>query len=161
MRSLTRAPYDNLHLIKTLATELARMDTTNNQLWAEEYQWIERAAKGQVGWPHTRSQLWRHPETVDATDWLCLQLNSRAATGEFFGPNPDDPFEFGFWPEVPTTTTPPPLSEVAEALDMAVELIDSLLPQMGRVSVDVGLLNDTLIKARPLLAQFKAARLAK
>lgn len=155
MRSLTRALYDNPHLIKTLAAELVRMDTTNNQLWAEEYQWIELAAKGQRGWPDRHAQLWQHPGTVDAIDWLCLQLSSRAATGEFFGPNPSDPFEFGFWPETPAA---PPLSGVAEALGMAVELIDSLLPQMGRVSVDVGLLNDTLIKARPLLVQFKAAK---
>ena len=43
--------------------------------------------------------------------------------------------------------------ELEEALANAVKLIDSILPQMGRIAVDIGLLNKTLIQSRPLIAK--------
>ena len=41
--------------------------------------------------------------------------------------------------------------ELEEALQNCVKLIDSILPQMGKIAVDIGLLNDTLIQSRTLL----------
>lgn len=44
-------------------------------------------------------------------------------------------------------------AELRDALASCVKLIDSLLPQMGNLVIDIGLLNDTLLKARPLLQE--------
>lgn len=42
--------------------------------------------------------------------------------------------------------------EALAALKKTVAVLDELLPQMGKVTVDVGALNEALMAARPLLA---------
>lgn len=58
---------------------------------------------------------------------------------------------------VPTTADVSPLvkqqklDDALEALTLCVASLDQLLPYLGKVPADVGLLNDALMAARPLL----------
>jgi len=45
--------------------------------------------------------------------------------------------------------------EALEALQLAVDLLDQVLPQIGRLSLDIGKLNDFFLLARPLLLKLK------
>ena len=44
-------------------------------------------------------------------------------------------------------------AELQNALALCVKAIDSLLPHIGRIPADIGLINDALCAARPLLVR--------
>lgn len=49
---------------------------------------------------------------------------------------------------------PTPNAALANALALCVESLDQLLPYLGKVPADIGLLNDALVSARPTLAAY-------
>jgi hypothetical protein len=115
MRRLIHGTFDNEDLIPAFANELNRMDTRDNQCWPEDYQWIELAAKSQRPWPHPYSNIWTHEAAMEARSWLEGQLDNRAATGEFFGPNPGNASDFGFW-RIEKDDKPKLVAEVIDTL---------------------------------------------
>lgn len=45
--------------------------------------------------------------------------------------------------------------ELEEALSMGFKFVDSIIPQLGRVACDIGLLNDFMVKSRKLVEEIK------
>jgi hypothetical protein len=65
----------------------------------------------------------------------------------------------GGWPtpalHVAEPTKPTPNEAIAKALALCVASLDQLLPYLGHVPADVGLLNDALVAARPVLKDLR------
>jgi hypothetical protein len=45
--------------------------------------------------------------------------------------------------------------DLRDALELCVQSLDQLLPFLGKIPADIGLLNNALVKARPLLDDLK------
>lgn len=54
-------------------------------------------------------------------------------------------------PLPPSVVAAPTRADLQAALALCVEALDSLLPHLARVPADIGLINDALVAARPLL----------
>lgn len=110
MRSLISGTFRNQDLIPAFAVELNSMPL---QAWGD-YQHLKTCADA-GNWLYFSSTWWDGEEAMEARCWLEEQLNNCAATGEFFGPNPGNDSDFGFW-RVEVDDKPKLIAEVIDTL---------------------------------------------